>query len=68
MVRTDHIPIMGLLRKRDLTGRCAHWKCILAEYDTEFQSRKGQRHSNADGMSQLMAGKKGESVPNAGDA
>ena len=23
VVRTDHIPIIGLLRKRDLTGRCA---------------------------------------------
>ena len=64
IVRTDHIPIVGLMRKRDLTGRCPRWKCILAEYDIEFQSRKGQRHSNTNGMSRMRVDNVVEIVPN----
>ena len=42
VVRTDHIPIMGLLRKRDLTGRCARWKCIWRSTTSSSSRGKGR--------------------------
>ena len=50
-IRTDHAPIMGLLWRTDLTGRCARWQCLLSEYELILQTRSGKTHQNADGLS-----------------
>ena len=46
---------MGLLRKRDLTGRVARWQCFLVEYGLRIETLAGRRHSNADGMSRMRS-------------
>ena len=53
-VRTDHAPIRGLLKRFDLTGRCARWRCLLSEYDLSLQTRRGRQHQNMDGLSRML--------------
>ena len=61
-IRTDHAPIMGLLRRTNLTGRCARWQCLLTEYELVLETRSGRKHKNADGLSRLLTADESQPV------
>ena len=54
-MRTDHAPIVGLHRKRDLMCRVARWQCFLAEYSLRIETQAGRQHLNANGMSRMRS-------------
>ena len=50
-IRSDHAPLFWLLRGSQLRGQLARWMETMAEYDMEFEYRRGLKHNNADGLS-----------------
>jgi len=51
VIRTDHISLKWLLTFRNLEGQLARWLEQIQQYDFEIVHRKGNLHSNADGLS-----------------
>lgn len=53
ILRSDHAALVWLYKSPDLFSQHARWIEILGEFDFEIQHRKGQLHSNADGLSRI---------------
>jgi len=51
VIRTDHISLKWLMTFRNLEGQLARWLEQIQQYDFEIVHRKGNLHSNADGLS-----------------
>ena len=65
-IGTDHAPIMGLLRRTNLTGRCARWQCLLTEYELVLETSSGCKYKNADGLSQMLTADESQPVNSNG--
>jgi hypothetical protein len=55
-IQTDHKPLEGILKTKDLSGRLGRWIMKLADYDFDIVYRQGQANANADALSRLVLG------------
>ena len=53
VVRTDHASLVWLMRFKNPGGQICRWLEALSDYDFIIQHRRGDRHSNADGLSRI---------------
>ena len=53
VVRTDHASLVWLLNFKNAGGQLARWMAELGQYDFTIEHRKGEKHSNADGLSRI---------------
>lgn len=58
LIRTDHASLKYLRQMKDPADQFARWIERLEETEYEIEIRKGELHSNADGLSRLCGGKK----------
>jgi hypothetical protein len=53
-LRTDHSALAWLMSFKNLEGQTARWIQLLQEYNFTFEHRQGQKHNNADALSQRL--------------
>ena len=53
VIRTDHASLVWLMRFKNPGGQICCWLEALSDYDFIIQHRRGDRHSNADGLSRI---------------
>ena len=55
-IRTDHAPLHSVLKTKETEAQLARWIEFLSPFEYEIEYREGQRHHNADAMSQRPCG------------
>ena len=53
VVRSDHQALVWLFRLKEPKGRMARWIELLSEYDFSIEYRSGNKHANADALTQI---------------
>jgi len=55
-IRTNHVSLIWLCKRAELSSQVARWLEILAEFSYRIKHRAGKKHGNADGMSRRWLG------------
>lgn len=53
IVQTDHKPLIGIFRTKDISSRLLRWKLKLDEYDYKIVHVPGKKIPHADGLSRM---------------